>query len=416
MDRAMLLHDPRVGKTPIFFRAASLRLNGKGRVALITKAIAREQMRGEAVRWAPTLEVMVESYDRLAVSEEARYKFRAFQPEIVGLDEAQRIKTPEAKRTKVLYGRECRNTGLLCHVPAIWILSGTLAPNHIGETWTHLHAFGRTTLSYEGFLNRYCVVVVTKYGPMVVGLREERIEEFKELIRGVSRRRRFRDVFPHLPKAAWNTIQLPVTPAVLKQLAKAESDLTVDSVRHLLRRARNIEEKEAILADAKPHMAALRRAISTVKAPLVVEEAQSLLDEGVPKLVVFGWHKDTLDLLAQGLRGYGVVQVDGRTSETRRNAAMNAFQTDPAVRVFVGQIQTAGEAIALHAARHVLFAEYSWTLGDVLQAAKRIVTPDREDRPEIMVAALAGTIDDDIATALQQKAEHADLFNHLEAA
>lgn len=412
----MILHDPRVGKTPLAFRAAELRLNGVGRIAFITKAIAREQMRTEAARWAPGLECVVESYDRLAVNEKARFDFRAFQPKIVILDEAQRIKSPGAKRTMVLYGKECHNTGLLHSVPATWILSGTLAPNHIGETWTHLRAFGRTMLSYDAFLSRYCIVVVTKYGPMVVGIREERVEEFKDLIRPISRRRRFRDVYPHLPRAAWNTIQLPVTPKLLREIAKADENLSVASVQHLLRRARTIEEKEAILADAKPHMAALRRVISQIKAPLVVEQAQALLDEGVQKLVIFAWHKDTLDLLAQGLREYGVVQVDGRTSEKRRNAAMNAFQTDPIVRVFVGQIQTAGEAIALHAARHVLFAEYSWTLGDVLQAAKRIVTPDREDRPEIMVAALAGTIDDDIALALQQKAEHADVFNHLEVA
>jgi len=244
-------------------------------------------------------------------------------------------------------------------------------------------------------------------------VREENLEEFKALLRPISRRRRFKDVFPHLPRAAWTTIPLALEGEDRKKLAALENDLAAKTVRAALKRAKTDEEREQILAAASPQSASLRKGLSEIKAPLVAEEIIDLLESGIQKLVVFAWHPSMLTAMGRLLGKYHPVQIDGSTPEKRRTSAIDAFQMDPAVRVILGQIDTMGEAVDLSASRHVLLAEYSWSLGKLLQAVNRIVTPARLDKPEVLACSLTGTIDDDVGEAIQRKAEHMDVFNHL---
>ncbi len=411
-DRGLLLLDPRVGKTPVALVGAERR--GARKIVVLTRAIGREVWRRHQKVWAPGLSMMVESYDRLARSQSAFDAIRAFKPDVLILDECQQLKNPASKRTKIVYGRYCdRVGGLSDSVGGLWGLSGTIAPNNLAETWTHLHAMGRTQMRWRAFTEHFCETWDTQYGLMIKGVREEHLEEFKALLRPVSRRRRFRDVFPHLPRASWTTIPLALEGEDRKRLAALEGDLAAKTVRSALQRARTDEEREQILASAMPHSASLRKALGEIKAPLVAEEIIDLLESGIHKLVVFAWHPSMLTAMRKLLGKYHPVQVDGSTPEAQRIAAIDTFQEDPRCRLIFGQIDTMGEAVALHAARHVLLAEYSWSLGKLLQAVNRIITPDRLDRPEILACSLAGTIDDDVGEAAQRKAEHLDVFNNL---
>ena len=51
---------------------------------------------------------------------------------------------------------------------------------------------------------------------------------------------------------------------------------------------------------------------------------------------------------------------------------MEAFQNDPNIKVFVGNIQSAGVGITLIASDVAIFNSFSWVSGDCLQAEDRI--------------------------------------------
>lgn len=412
LPRALCLDDPRTGKSVKMLLAAQRR--GAQRIGIVTRAITRDQWRLEATRWLPGATAAVWGYEELALSARKQADFRRFRADVVFLDEAQQIRNPDAKRTRVLYGRGCAMgpDALLHDIPAVWILSGTLTPNHLGEMWTHAHAFGWTRRAYREFVTHFCETYDGPYGLVVKGVRPERVDEYRALFEGRARRRRYRDVFPEAGRPRWSTLPLTIPVALQREIRDAERDATLVAVRRELAWAQSDEERAAILARARPHTSVIRERLGAIRAPLVAAEAEALLDSGVPKLVLMAWHLRTLDVLETTLAPYGVVRVDGSTSN--KFARVQTFQSDPKARIFLGQIRAAGEGIPLHAARVFMLAELPWAAGDVMQATQRVVSGDCPDAPEIIACMLPGTIDTDVARIIERKAAQLGILNTLE--
>lgn len=408
---AFCLDDPRTGKTVKILLAAVAR--GADSLAVITRAITREQWVRECAKWAPGIRACVWGYEELTLSPARQRAFRDLAPDVLVIDEAQRLKSPDARRTRLVYGAGCQGTGLIASAGATWFLSGTLTPNHPGEVWTHLRALGVVQMGYYEFVTFYCDTYQGQYGLVVKGLKPHRVEEFKALFLPIARRRRYRDVFPNAAAPRWSPLPLTISAKDRARIGVLEQDAAMVSVRIALRKATTLEERMKILATAQPHTSTIRSTLSEIRAPLVADEAEALLESGVPKLVIMAWHHATMDVLLTRLAKYGAVRVDGTTRH--RDALIQQFQTDTVTRVFIGQIQAAGEGIPLHAARVMLLAEWPWSAGDIVQATQRIMSGDCPDAPEIVACTLPGTIDDIVATTVHRKAESLGIFNTLEA-
>jgi SNF2 family DNA or RNA helicase len=303
--------------------------------------------------------------------------------------------------------------GLKDYAGAVWGLTGTLIPNHLGEAWTHLYAAGATTRRYVPFQQRYCEGYESAYGWKPTGVREEHLEEYLAMLRPLSLRRRLRDIWKDLPPVSWNVVPLEGADRAIRELHRLERELRLDKLSAALRQAPP-EELDALLRDADVNTSEYQRLVSEAKRPLVLEEIKLLLDGGVDKLVVFAWFRDTVDYLTEHLTAdYGAVKLYGGTTDKNRDAAVARFQTDPTCRVIVGNVKSMGTAVALHAARHALFADSSWSMGDTVQAAKRIITPDQTEPFELIVCSLAGTTDDAVAQSHARKAEQAGVLNAI---
>ena len=407
MPHAFLLHETRVGKT--YSALAGYAAAGGQKLAVLGPAIARGVWRRAFAEMESPGELLVDSYDRAAVNDDLCRRIMQWKPDVLVLDEAHRLRTPSAKRTRIVYGHRCQNDLLASHAGAVWRLSGTLAPKHLGETWTHLHAAGATERGYHAFLHRYTTGYESPFGWKPTGTKN--VEEFRAMLAPLSRRLRRRDVYTTLDPR-WNTIPLEVTAGVKAGIEKAVQEAKLDRI---LARAQSAtpEEAAALLASVEIGATHLQSLMSGAKMPLVLQEAIELLDAGIEKLVIVGWHKAMLEGLVQGLKGYGAELIYGPTPEKQRWARMDRFQTEPDCRVLVGQIETMGEAIALSASRHILFAEYTWSLGKVIQAATRIFNPDHTEPMEVMVCSLAGTVDDALAALLLREAEQHRVLNSL---
>lgn len=139
------------------------------------------------------------------------------------------------------------------------------------------------------------------------------------------------------------------------------------------------------------HMGSLRRMTGEIVAHGVIAAAAEELEAGLDRLVLMCWHQSVIDILAKGLAEHGVVIIDGRTTPQARQHALEDFSKEKA-RVFIGQMQAAGEAIDLSASCNLWFVEPSFTSKDMRQAALRITNRNQARQCLVRVCTLSGSI------------------------
>lgn len=112
-----------------------------------------------------------------------------------------------------------------------------------------------------------------------------------------------------------------------------------------------------------------------VKVPLVVDMLNRWLDDPTKgKVCIFAHHLSVLDSIGTGAmlsndpsstKKY--IRIDGSTSPKLRQQQIDAFQTDPSIRIALLGITAAGVAVTLTASSTVWFAELFWTPALMIQ-------------------------------------------------
>lgn len=322
-------------------------------------------------------------------------------------DEDHLAKNYTAKRTQAVYG-ELVDDGahlnnlraLYACAAAVWPLTGTPVPHSPADTYPRLRALAPHRLAanpdrdwpdvtkYNDFLHRYCVVRMKKISnfnriPVVIGGRN--LPELKERLAGFSLLRTQQDVGIRPP--VYDLLPL-VVPARERKAAEANLD------------------KSAILAAAEKgdtkslemHLGPLRRLTGEIKAAAVVEAVKEEFDCGLDKIVLAYWHRGVGDLLGSGLATFGVARVDGNTTD--RTAQVDAFARPDGPRVFLAQIEAAGEAIDLSAACVLYFVETTFSPRSMKQMSLRITNHSQARQAIVKVCVLEGSIDEALQASL----------------
>lgn len=430
-DRAMLAWDMRLGKTATALRAWEEANDGP--VLVLCPATARENWRREALRFcrrSPSVQVIddasrrvdagadvvVTNYDklqnphfRMSLLENAR---RGQWGALI-LDEAHYLKTPGSHRTKHVLGGKGVQAPLISRARRVWELTGTPMPNHPGELWTHCFYLFPQAIQYNGhtmaqweFEVRYCVLQETDYGVRVVGGRN--LGELKRSLSPYVQRLREADVWPDAAKGrrvdVWpldvGGIRYQNLPGLVAKLQQVYGD--VAGIDHF--DAATLDAYLVAINAERDALATVRRETATLKAvavSLLVRE--ELENEGSHKTIVFAHHRDAIETLAKGLASFNPAIVHGSTAAGNRQGEIDRFSADPLCRVFIGQIQAAGQAIDLSAGSNVVFVEASWTPGENAQAAARAIGP-RQTRPVwVRFAYLPRSIDENVMRANARK-------------
>ncbi len=140
------------------------------------------------------------------------------------------------------------------------------------------------------------------------------------------------------------------------------------------------------------------------KVPFVIEHLESMLEQGIAKIVVFCYHRGVLELLASKLREHhSIVTMTGADDSEWRQKAVEQFQTNPNISIFLATIAVAGAGITLTAASHVVYAEQSWSLVDMLQSEDRVHRIGQEYPVLIQNLVFNNTLDARIAKVLWKK-------------
>lgn len=133
------------------------------------------------------------------------------------------------------------------------------------------------------------------------------------------------------------------------------------------------------------HIAEVRRIMGTALAPQVADYAADFLDGSDEKLCIFAWHHEVMDIFEQELSRFGTVRIDGRKSANARQNAVDDFVGRDNVRVFIGNVQSAGEGLdgLQHVCSRCYLAEPDWVPKNIEQPVARL---DRLGQKELVSA------------------------------
>ena len=425
--RARLLGDePGLGKTRQAIHAAdTLRAN---RVLVLCYAIAKSHWQREfqdlqsrkrkiQVLTSQRNQISTIDNDRLVVianydliqqrDQPLRNKLLSVHWDVLILDEAHVLKSPDANRTKYVYGRRHDGAGgLIGRCDNVFLLTGTPMPNHAGELWTHFHALAPeliqdplrpgTPLSYLHYLDRYAIIQATPWGNKIQG--SKNLNDLNKRLQPFMLRRRKKDVLKDLPPLNFTlyplTLPTPPAPTQLDQL--------------------DDQDLEALISGGSPggyapgQISTVRRVLGEAKAlPAVALACQELEDDPGTKIIVFAHHLSVLDTMHADFKnqGFKVCQIDGRTSATQRDLNIEAFQKHPDYRVFLGQTNAAGTSVTLTASSNVLIVEPSFVPKDNVQAASRAHRFGQRNSVLVRYLYAPGTLDERIIRILHRKTE-----------
>jgi SWI/SNF-related matrix-associated actin-dependent regulator of chromatin subfamily A-like protein 1 len=377
---ALLADEMRVGKSCQAIMAADkLRLEN---VLVVCPAIAVPHWHREFTRWSKDrIGPWVMSYDRLRRDWDFVSKWQTFDLAIV--DECHFAKNPEAQRTKIVYGKG--GLGWICD--RLWALSGTPATKHAGELWPMLKAFGVVKMTYEEFVNHYCVV--NRFTEQITGTKPDKIPEVRALLAQVMLRRTRKEVAPEMPGIDF-------------QFLEVEPDIKAD-----IQLPPGLSEAElADWLDANPTVDRDDRiAVAQAKVlPLAKQIDFAIQNELLKQTVVFGWHTEPLEHLARLLNECGIRTelLTGKTTPRQREVIQNNFRNG-LTKVVVGNILAAGTAIDLSSASHGFFLELDWLSVNNVQAANRLVSLEKKEPVTYDVVTWPGSADDKVQRVLMRR-------------
>lgn len=364
--------------------------------------------------------VVICSFDYATANAALLYKSPlSSQPwDVLIVDEAHFLKSHEAKRAKAIMGVG----GVIRASKRCWLLSGTPAPNNPGELWIMLYTFGVTKLSYDGFINTYCVVRPTSFGLKIVKAKPEKIPELRQLLQTIMLRRMKKDVMKELPPISYGHVSVEpgfVDVEILPSFT--QYFLPVDRRDELKNEiARQAELLRAVYDNMNPEvndklatMGAIQDSVSTLRRYVGLQKCQAAIDliageltaNAYKKIVIFAIHRDVIETMRLGLRKFGAVVLYGQTDPAKRQRNIDKFQNNPKCRVFIGNIHAAGTAITLTASSNVTFVEQDWVPGNNAQAIMRCHRIGQTEHVKVRFIVLDGTLDAKIGFILKRKTQ-----------
>lgn len=113
----------------------------------------------------------------------------------------------------------------------------------------------------------------------------------------------------------------------------------------------------------------LRQFIAMAAIPYTIEEAENAIAQG-QKVIIFTSFTDEINELADHFGNKCVIH-NGKMSPVAKQHSVDTFQNNDNVKVFIGNIRSAGVGITLTAAEYVIFNSFDWVPGNNEQAEDR---------------------------------------------
>ena len=409
--RCLLADEMGLGKTvqAITLMSACTR----GRILVAAPASLRGVWEDEIARWAsdPAAWTIV-SYAKATRRAKALQRQR-WQGLVC--DEAHHLKSLTSKRTRLFCGRwvKSKNAWIIppwvAGIPRVAYLTGTPLLNCPADLIPVLGACGILQVlgGRFGFSERYCNGRYTSEGWTEKGARH--LEELQALLRAsIMTRREKRHVLAELPDKTRICAPLPV----VWQPSEEERSLIQWATGRPLE---EVVQRLTVGGLDYDTIASVRREQAEAKVDAALAYILDLLQGGARPLVVFGHHRDALQLLFAGLltRGNRVALIQGGVAESARRSIVSDFQAGK-LDVLVASIRAAGTGLTLTRADTAVMFEADWTPAINAQAEDRLHRIGQRNAVTIHYLVVDDTLDAYILRKQLKKARIANKTLNIE--
>lgn len=329
-------------------------LPGKYRVVEVSGS-SRERM--EALR--QNADVFLISYESATSDRVAIEGLMREREALLVIDESFMVKNSQANRS---IGVE----SIRRFASRAFILCGTPAPNNAYDL---VHQFD---LADMGFTFK----TFKKTKNLEVDAKEI---EHRVMTRGTFIRRTKDLVLPELATKDFEVVECPMTPLQSELYEKAKRDLVL-----FLRRLDNTSfrrelgtyfQKRAVLTQVSVSPALIGAAeIDSGKYQKLKDLVNDFMAaSGDRKIIIWSAFTKSSDHIQEMFKQFGLVRVDGTNKDAdERQAAIVAFQSDPKIRVFLGNPAAAGAGLTLTAADTAIYVSISNQAATYMQSIDRI--------------------------------------------
>ena len=307
--------------------------------------------------------------------------------DLVILDEAHMISNAQAQRTKII-------NSFVKKINRVWLLTGTPMTSRPMNYYNLLNIIESSVAqNWMAYAIRYCQGYQFKAGNRKVwnvsgasNLEELRDRTSKQILR------RLKEDVLDLPDKI-------ITPVYLRLKSKEYEDLMGEYYDWY---DKNTDESSSLTVQFSKLMK-VRKVIANEKTKQTIEFAENILEQD-KKIIIFTNFTDTLQTIYQHF-GKKAVYLDGSCSNAVRQQAVDSFQNDEKIKVFVGNLKAAGVGLTLTSAEVVIMNDLSFVPAEHAQAEDRAYRYGQKSNVLVYYPLYENTIEGAIYDILNKKKE-----------
>ena len=274
--------------------------------------------------------------------------------DLIVVDEAHYISNTTAIRTKLINSFAKKSKRL-------WLLSGTPMTSRPINYFNLLNLIDSPVAqNWMAYVIRYCEGYQFRVGGNKKVWNTNGASNLEEL-----RERTSRQVLRRLKTEVLDLPEKIINPVYLRLKSKEYEDLMGDYYNWYESR----DESTRSLTVQFTKIMKVRQVIANQKIDSTIELAENILEQS-KKVIIFTNFTEVLQRIHSHF-GKKSVYLDGSCSKSSRQNAIDEFQTNDKIKVFVGNLKAAGAGITLTASEVVIMNDLSFVPSDHAQAEDR---------------------------------------------
>jgi SWI/SNF-related matrix-associated actin-dependent regulator of chromatin subfamily A-like protein 1 len=317
------------------------------------------------------------------------------------IDEAHYLKNHKSKRG-IIMKELCVDYG----IDKVWLLTGTPVANRPMDFYNLLKLVKSPIVdNWVYFAKRYCegkkFYRKLKNGkkasqPTWLTNGSSNLDELHIKTKNILLRRLKENVLD-MPEKNLHTVYHRLTPT-----QRVEYDNLWEE--YLLERKR--KKKKGTVERSLVELILLRQYIANETVSITIEMAENAIEQG-QKVIIFTSYQEEQELIMEHF-GKIAVAHNGKMSTTQKQKSVDRFQDVDSVKVFVGNIISAGVGITLTAATTVIFNSLDWVPGNIKQAIDRAYRIGQKNNVSVYFNIFEETVDERVWATLFSKTDVID--------
>jgi SWI/SNF-related matrix-associated actin-dependent regulator 1 of chromatin subfamily A len=367
---------------------ASLKINWQREIENYTD---RSVYIAEGKKFSTESDFVIVNYDILKNFHDMKDKGKSLlnqsEFELVILDEAHMISNPQAQRTKII-------NHYVKNIKRVWLLTGTPMTSRPMNYYNLLNIIeSPVAQNWMAYAIRYCQGYQFMAGKRKVwnvtgasNLEELRDRTSKQILR------RLKEDVLDLPDKI-------ISPVYLRLKSKEYEELMGEYYDWF----DNKKDESSSLTVQFSKLMKVRKVIANEKTNQTIEFAENIIEQG-KKVIIFTNFTDTLQTIYNHF-GKQAVYLDGSCSKPHRQNAVDEFQENDKIKVFVGNLKAAGVGLTLTAAEVVIMNDLSFVPAEHAQAEDRAYRYGQKSNVLVYYPLYENTIEGAVYDILNRKKE-----------